>query len=320
MPAPRSTSQPPGADAALSRGVAVLAAALLGLGAIFWVAAHWAALGRIGQFALLQALVAAAGLAGALAPRVRTALLLLALLAQGGLLAYFGQTYQTGADPWQLFAWWAALGLPLALAARSDGVWAPWALVCAVAVSLWMYTQQGRQWTGDQAEVLVQLAGWGIMLALGAALSAWPPLQRFTGAGPWGFRSAVILACVLVGLTGLSALFAHAVRPAYWLALSMLGLAAFAMVRARLHDLHALSALGLVIDTLLVCGLGRLLLAGLDQDAFAAFLLLGLAAAGLVAATVAFILKLGHGTDTDTDTDTGTGTGTSARVEPETRP
>lgn len=308
MPLPRPISQPPGADAALSRGVAVLAAALLGLGAIFWVAAHWAVLGRIGQFALLQALVAAAGLAGALAPRVRAPLMLLALLAQGGLLAYFAQAYQTGADPWQLFGWWAALGLPLALAARSDAIWTPWLLVCAVAVSLWMYTEQGRQWTGDQAEVLVQLAGWGVMLALGAGLSAWPPALRFTGAGPWAFRTAVILACVLVGLTGLSALFAHAVRPAYWLALSMLGLAALAMVRARLHDLHALSALGLVIDTLLVCGLGRLLLADLDQDAFGVFLLLGLVAAGLVAATVASILKLGRSAST------------SSPVEPETRP
>ena len=47
----------------------------------------------------------------------RIALLgLLALLGIGGLFAYFGQTHQTGADPWQLFALWAALVLPLRLA------------------------------------------------------------------------------------------------------------------------------------------------------------------------------------------------------------
>ena len=38
---------------------------------------------------------------------------LLAMLGMGALFAYFGQTYQTGADPWQLFALWAALSLPL---------------------------------------------------------------------------------------------------------------------------------------------------------------------------------------------------------------
>lgn len=39
----------------LPRGVAVLAAALGGLGIIFWIAANWASLGRFERFALLQA-------------------------------------------------------------------------------------------------------------------------------------------------------------------------------------------------------------------------------------------------------------------------
>lgn len=290
MPVP--DPPPDAALAALHRGVAILAAALLGLGALFWVAAHWDTLGRIGQFALLQGVVAVAALAAALRPSARAPLMLLALLGQGGLLACFGQTYQTGADPWQLFAWWAVLALPLALAARSDVVWTPWSLVVAVAVSLWLHAHQGRRWSGDHAGLLWQLAGWGLMLALCAGLSAWPPLRRRTGAGPWGFRTAVVLTCVLVGLTGLSALFSSAVRPAYWLALALLALAAFGIVRARLHDLHALSAVGLALDVLLVGGLARLLLRDGRGDAFEAFLLLGLAAAALVAATVTLILRL----------------------------
>jgi len=44
----------------------------------------------------------------------------------GGLFAYFRQTYQTGADAWQLFALWAALGLPLCLGVGSVVPWAPW--------------------------------------------------------------------------------------------------------------------------------------------------------------------------------------------------
>ncbi|HJW10240.1 MAG TPA: DUF2157 domain-containing protein, partial [Albitalea sp.] len=41
----------------LPRGVAVLAAALGGLGVILWIAANWDTLGRFGRFALLQGVV-----------------------------------------------------------------------------------------------------------------------------------------------------------------------------------------------------------------------------------------------------------------------
>ncbi|MEG0885322.1 MAG: DUF2157 domain-containing protein, partial [Janthinobacterium sp.] len=99
----------------LPRGVAVLGAALLGMGLIFWVAANWEDLGRMGRFALLQGVLAAACVGAFAVPKARVPLLLVAVLAIGGLFAYFGQTYQTGADPWQLFALWAVLALPLCL-------------------------------------------------------------------------------------------------------------------------------------------------------------------------------------------------------------
>jgi hypothetical protein len=60
-------------------------------------------------------------------PAARTPLSLLALLNIGGLFAYFGQTYQTGADPWQLFSLWAALSLPLCLSVRGEGEAQQWA-------------------------------------------------------------------------------------------------------------------------------------------------------------------------------------------------
>ena len=77
-------------------------------------------------------------------PAARAPLALLALLGIGGLFAYFGQTYQTGADPWQLFAWWAALALPLCLGVRSDVLWAPWAAVAVGAISLWVHAHTGK--------------------------------------------------------------------------------------------------------------------------------------------------------------------------------
>ena len=86
------------------------------------------------SYALLAA-AAVAVLAAAARPALRVPGALAALLATGALFAYFGQTYQTGADPWQLFALWALLTLPLALAARSDALWLPWCLVAMAAPS-----------------------------------------------------------------------------------------------------------------------------------------------------------------------------------------
>ena len=49
--------QPPQLAVWYPRGVAILGAALGGLGLVMWIAAHWDTLGRTGHFALLQGLV-----------------------------------------------------------------------------------------------------------------------------------------------------------------------------------------------------------------------------------------------------------------------
>ena len=91
----------------------------VGAGALFFVAANWQHYGVLGRFALLQiGLVVCIGVALWRAPPSlpgRGALMLATLLT-GGLLALFGQSYQTGADVHELFFTWAALALPFALA------------------------------------------------------------------------------------------------------------------------------------------------------------------------------------------------------------
>ncbi len=122
----------------LHRGLAVLAALLLGTGLIFWVAANWQDQTRAFKLHVLEGAVLASSAAALAWPRGRTALLLLATLALGGLLAFVGQTYQTGADAWQLFATWAALALVWALAARRDALWALWLLIAGLALAAWL--------------------------------------------------------------------------------------------------------------------------------------------------------------------------------------
>jgi hypothetical protein len=112
----------------------------LAAGVVFLVAANWSSLPIFGRFALVQAVlagvVAIAVWRPPPAPLGRFALLL-AFVVTGALLALFGQTYQTGADVYELFLRWALLGLPFAVAARWSVVWAAWTLVLNVA--LWLF-------------------------------------------------------------------------------------------------------------------------------------------------------------------------------------
>ena len=115
---------PPHADwpHRLWRSLAVVAALLLGCGLIFWIAAQWPEQTRSFKLQVLQASVLAPLVVAMWRPRLRTAGLLLATLALGALLAFIGQTYQTGADAWQLFAVWAVLALPWTVVAAKDGL------------------------------------------------------------------------------------------------------------------------------------------------------------------------------------------------------
>lgn len=272
-----------------SRGVAIFSAGLGGFGVILWVAANWESLGRLGQFALLQTLVLAAGLGATWSHRARAPLGFLAFFGIGALFAYFGQTYQTGADPWQLFALWGALALPMCFGARSDVLWTPWALVAMAAISLWTHTYSGHRWAVEPDLLNVHLLAWSATLALAAMLS--PVLSRWTGASAWSFRTAITLSVAAIGLAALGGLFHHPVQPHYPLALGGFALALGVLSTRRWFDVFALSAVALGLDVLLVCGSIRLLMDNGHGDWIGRLMLIGLLAAGLLAVSVSLILR-----------------------------
>ena len=108
-------------------------------GIIFFFAYNWADLGDFAKFGVVEAgiLLAAAGALWRGADRPEGAAALVgATVLTGVLLAVIGQVYQSGADPWQLFALWAALALPWALASRNAAHWLVWLVVLHVAVAL----------------------------------------------------------------------------------------------------------------------------------------------------------------------------------------
>lgn len=131
-------------------------------GVVFFVAANWAALGILGRFALVQGtLVVTVALALWRPPpqALGRYALLLAFVVSGALFALFGQTYQTGADVYELFLNWSLLGLPLVVAAQWSVTWAAWTLVLNVALALFCAArpEAGLFWR--------VLAGWDLSLS-----------------------------------------------------------------------------------------------------------------------------------------------------------
>jgi uncharacterized membrane protein len=289
-----ASAEPAALVARLPQVLAGLAGLLGGLGLIFAIAANWDSLSRTAQFALLQAAVALGALGMIARPRLRLPLGLWCLLATGGVLAFFGQTYQTGADAWQLFALWAGLSLPLALGARSDAVWSAWALVAMTAISLWVSTHTGHRWRAEADDLAVHLVGWGLAWGLAFALN-----MRRAGVGVWARRTAACLAVLLVTATAVAALFGASPTAQAVLALLVLAGTAWVMARPVGFDLFNLSAAALGFNVAMVGGLARLLFRGhVSGDPIGRFLLLGLVAAGLLAATVSGVLRLSRAAET----------------------
>lgn len=291
------------------KALPVAAAALAGFGIIMWLAANWDGLSRAGKFMLLEGALLACGALACWLPRVRQAGSVLLLLCVGGLLAFFGQTYQTGADPWQLFACWALLALPLLLAVRGDMLWTLWVLVAATAIALWLYSQVDGRWQAGNDHLGVHLLAWSLMWGLALLLS--PRGWRRSGAGICAARLALTLASVLLMASALDDLFDH--RAVGVDAVYLAGLLLLAAVLAlygtrRFFELYAVCVLALVLNVLLIGGLIRLLIKA-DWNSFTgSMLLVGLAAAGLMSVTVKAVLALSRRDAGETPTEATHGT------------
>ena len=274
----------------LARGAMLFAAALAGFSVILWIAANWDALGKFQQFGLIETAVIVASVGAWFLPIGRVPLCLVSLLTTGGLFAFFGQTYQTGADPWQLFALWSALTLPLCFAARSDIVWTPWVFVAATAISLWLRAHSVRQFIWDMPEPSVNLVAWFAMVCVWVLVH--PVLHRWTGTGTWSSRLAFTVLVSGVAATGAGGLLSSSTLMMYWLSLLVVGGLLFALFKQQLFDIFCLSEVALAANVLIVFGVGRVLFTGSHSDFIAASFILGILATGLLATTVTFILRL----------------------------
>ena len=178
-------------------GVALCAAAV-----VCFVAANWDALGRFARLGVMEAALVAATLTAwwlGIARPAGQAALALATVLLGGLLAVVGQTYQTGADTWELFALWTALALPWTLAACNTAHWLGWALLLNLTIGLRLGLR-----TFDlpfpEAGVALPLGLLDLALAMAwAGLARWRSgLVESLGLGPSGARLLAVTAIALL--------------------------------------------------------------------------------------------------------------------------
>jgi uncharacterized membrane protein len=282
----------------LDHGLLALGTVLLCAGVIVFFAFNWQDLHKFAKFAVLAAaisLLAGFALFRPSADMGGRAALGGAQVLAGVLLAVIGQTYQTGADAWQLFALWSLLAVPWALAARAAPHW--WLVIVVGNVALLRYFSV-RLGVGGMFELLFDArhARTTTLLLLGAVmlqLALWAWLCGHAASlgfrGQTGARILAALACFHAGFVGLSALFDnHPDLPVF-------GLAAVALLalgwwfRQRAFDIVVLSLASLTGIVLVVAAVGRLLLEG--KADFGAFLLLGLITVGMAAGAAAWLMR-----------------------------
>ncbi len=115
-------------------------------GMIFFFAYNWQDISRFTKFSLVETMMLFATITyirTAPTKVLTTATLMGMSLFTGALLALVGQTYQTGADPWQLFATWALLMLPWAMIGHTSSLWILWVGLVNLAVSLYLEVSHG---------------------------------------------------------------------------------------------------------------------------------------------------------------------------------
>lgn len=277
---------PPRLLAFVHIGLTSVSALLLGISLVCWIAANWSDLGRPLQFGLLEGAVLLSCIGAAVVPRVRPAFTMFAFLAIGALFAYLGQTYQTGADPWQLFALWAALGVPLVIAARSEIVRVAWVVVLMTGISLW--TNDLRQFHVGYPVPFEAFMGAGVALLIAVLLGR--RLQRFHGGGPYTAGVAVVYALALISVTVLPDILHHNIDIANTVLLFLIFVAAVFFVMPSAYDIVAICSCALALNFLLDTAVVSWILHTPGHDTLAGIFIIGLIACLLCGISIAAIL------------------------------
>ncbi|MBS0309637.1 MAG: DUF2157 domain-containing protein [Proteobacteria bacterium] len=251
---------------------------------IFFFAYNWQAMGRYAKFGLVEMLIVTSlvfcwrldleKLAG-------KAVLLMATLLTGALLALVGQTYQTGADTYELFAVWALAVLPWIVVGRFGVLWLVWLALLNLATIFyfqtfggffgWIFSTERKLWTLFALNTAALLVWEGAaQMGLAWLRERWSVRVVATASG--GLITTLMIWAVLDhhGSGRLYAVLAYCV----WMAV------AYVYYRHRLADVFVLA--GGVLSAIMVMTV--ILVRIMDRMEAGAFLLIGMLIIGMSAA------------------------------------
>jgi uncharacterized membrane protein len=183
---------------------------------IFFFAFNWDDLPRMAKFGLVEAAIVAALLACwwvDLESKQGKAVLVLLSLLTGALLALTGQIYQTGADAYELFGWWAVLILPWVLVGRFSPLWLLWLVLLNLTAHFYFtlgWDNEPLLWAQFAINSLA-LVAWeaGHRFGLAWLRDSWPPRLIAIGSGIYATGLGIWAITDTGGLPGLAQALAY---------------------------------------------------------------------------------------------------------------
>lgn len=152
-------------------------------------------------------------------------------------MAFYGQTYQTGADPWTLFFGWAVLMLPWALVGSAPVLWLIFLGLINVALVLFFSTFGVIPFIDSTSE---RIFVWAIVAINGLALLIWEcVIGKQSGASRYGPRVVALATLGALGVRTVTAIFDNE-----WIVLAiflLLMAGGFFIYRYRIRDLFVLA-------------------------------------------------------------------------------
>jgi uncharacterized membrane protein len=260
-------------------------AALVAVALVFFIAYNWHAMGSVARFALVEgAIVVAVAIALWRGPdtTMGAAALCAAAIATGALLALVGQTYQTGADTWELFAAWALAILPWTLLGRQAPLWLLMLAIVNLASQAWFARWGMASAAGGQGAL------WTLVLVNAGALALWEIGRRRSWRAfeaDWALRVVAAASGVAATIAGIDAIVdSRAAAPALGVAWLLWLAGLWVGFRMRRVDVFVL-AVGLgstVVVAALFLGKHLFASAGFLSPLLVGAVVIGIAAGGIV--------------------------------------
>ncbi len=264
----------------------------IAVAAMFFIAYNWDDLNRFAKFGMVEVLIVFALLAYWKLYEnklVAKATLLMASIFLGVLLALYDQTYQTGADPWQLFFNWALLMLPWAIIGRFPVIWILWVILINLSIVLYYQTFRGVIWIAIGSDFGML---WSMLAFNTLALIIWELLSNRWQwlAERWAVRLLAIGSSVTATWLAIYTIFDYQNLGDWSGLVWVIWLAGFYFVYRRIRrDLFMLAGLALSVIVVVTSFASKHLLYG---DGIGAFLVIALMIIGMSTGTAIWLRNI----------------------------